>query len=135
MLRIRVVSTKSEIERLNRDEMFVHLAFRASNADIFRLLQRCPQLKAIQVPASYYRTLSQAGKMFLQIHGVTLIEGDVWGHRKDLSEYLIIEEQDLRRISELLSSGMSPEDIAESLCDDMKVSPGLVRFIGETRRS
>jgi len=134
-LRIRVVSTKSEIERLNRDEMFVHLAFRASNADIFRLLQRCPQLKAIQVPASYYRTLSQAGKMFLQIHGVTLIEGDVWGHRKDLSEYLIIEEQDLRRISELLSSGMSPEDIAESLCDDMKVSPGLVRFIGETRRS
>lgn len=134
-MRIRVVSTKSEIERLNRDEMFVYLAFRASNADIFRLLQRCPQLKAIQVPASYYRTLSQAGKMFLQIHGVTLIEGDVWGHRKDLSEYLIIEEQDLRRISELLSSGMSPEDIAESLCDDMKVSPGLVRFIGETRRS
>lgn len=134
-MRIRVVSSKSEIERLNRDEAFVHLAFRASNADIFRLLQRCPQLKAIQVPASYYRTISQAGRMFLQIHGISLIEGDVWGHRKDLSEYLIIDEHDIRRISELMGSGMSPEDIAESLSEDLKVSPGLVRFIGESRRS
>ncbi len=130
-MKIRVVSSKSEIERLNRDETFVHFAFRASNSDIFRLLQRCPNLKAIQMPASYYRTISQAGRMFLQIHGISLIEGDVWGHRKDLSEYLTIEDSDMRRISDLNSSGMSPEDIAEMLSDDLKVSPGLVRFIAE----
>jgi len=92
LLKIRVVSSRNEISELSRDEQVVHLAFRASNSDIFKLLQRCPRIKAIQLPTSYRRTLSQAGEMFLDMQGVALIEGDVWGHRKDISEYFTVSD-------------------------------------------
>ena len=74
-MKIRVVSSKKEIDELNRNEQIIHLAFRASNTDIFRLLQTCPRLKAIQVPSSYYKTMSHAGQMFLEIQGVEIVEG------------------------------------------------------------
>jgi hypothetical protein len=76
MLKLRVVSSKREIEELNRNEQMVHLAFRATNTDIFRLLQNCPRIRAIQVPTTYRKTLSRAGEMFLVMQGIELIEGD-----------------------------------------------------------
>ena len=51
-MRIRVVSSRNEITNLNSNEKMVHLAFRASNVDFLNLMQRCPRLRAIQVPKS-----------------------------------------------------------------------------------
>jgi hypothetical protein len=41
----------------------------------------------VQVPPSY-----EAIEAFLGIQGVKLLEGDVWGHRKDLDEYFTIDD-------------------------------------------
>ena len=84
---LRVISSKSEIERLNRNEQMVHLAFRASNKDLFNLLQNYSRIRAIRVPGSYRKTRSKAGEMFLVMQGIEVIDGDVWGHRKDFNEY------------------------------------------------
>ncbi|MGV8126475.1 MAG: DUF1699 family protein [Methanothrix sp.] len=59
-MRLRVVSARSEIPNLNQNEKMIHLAFRASNVDYLKLLQRCPRLRMIQVPPSYMRTMSNA---------------------------------------------------------------------------
>ena len=91
MLKLRIVSSKNEIDMLNRNEQMVHLAFSASNADIFRLLQNCPRIRAIQVPEPYRKTLSKAGEMFLAMQGIELTEGDVFGDRKDINEYCNIQ--------------------------------------------
>lgn len=129
LLKIRVVSTRREIEELGRDEQFVHLAFRASNSDIFRLLQKCPRIRAIQLPASYRRTLSQAGEMFLDMQGVALIEGDVWGHRKDISEYFMVNDAVGQRIGLMNAEGLTPEAIAEAVSGETSISPNLVRYM------
>jgi hypothetical protein len=128
-MRLRVVSSRSEIEDLSRAEQIVHLAFRASNTDIFRLLQSCPRVRAIQVPPSYRRTLSQAGEMFLEMQGVELIEGDVWGHRKDINEYYEINEDLLKRINEMTSGGMKVEDIAGIISEETRMSSSLVKYV------
>lgn len=128
-MRLRVVSSKSEIEDLNRNEQMVHLAFRASNTDIFRLLQNCPRIRAIQVPASYRKTLSRASDMFLMMQGIELIEGDVWGHRKDINEYYTIDESVLQRIDQLRADGIGVKEIADTLSKETKLSPELVKYV------
>jgi hypothetical protein len=128
-VKLRVVSSKNEIEQLNRNEQMVHLAFRASNTDIFRLLQNCPRIRVIQVPASYRKTLSRAGEMFLDMQGVELIEGDVWGHRKDLNEYYVIDEDVMRRIEQLRAGGANAVEIASTISLESKLSPELVKYV------
>ncbi len=128
-MKLRVVSSKNEIDELNRNEQMVHLAFRASNTDIFRLLQNCPRVRAIQVPSSYRKTLSRASEMFLVMQGIELIEGDVWGHRKDIHEYYTIDDKVFNRISQLKSDGMNTNEIAGTISREAKLSPELVKYV------
>lgn len=128
-MKLRVVSSKSEIDRLNRNEQIIHLAFRASNTDIFKLLQNCPRVKAIQVPSSYRRTLSRASEMFLTMQGIEVIEGDVWGHRKDIHEYYTIDDKVFNRIDQLRSRGEDENEIASTVSRDSNISPELVKYV------
>lgn len=128
-MKLRVVSSKNEIDELNRNEQMVHLAFRASNTDIFRLLQNCPRVRAIQVPSSYRKTLSRAGEMFLVMQGIELIEGDVWGHRKDIHEYYTIDDKVFNRITQLRSDGLDTNEIAGTISREAKLSPELVKYV------
>ncbi|WP_316968186.1 DUF1699 family protein [Candidatus Methanocrinis alkalitolerans] len=129
MIKIRVVSSKEEIGELNRNEHMIHLAFRASNTDIFKLLQSCPRLRAIQVPSSYYKTMSHAGQMFLEMQGVEIIEGDVWGHRKDIDEYYTVEDRVIERINDLQSDGINVDEIAGMISRESKLSPSMVKYM------
>ncbi|MCJ7445412.1 MAG: DUF1699 family protein [Methanotrichaceae archaeon] len=128
-MKLRVVSSKSEIGEVSKNEQMVHLAFRASNTDIFRLFQNCPRLRAIQVPASYRKTLSRASEMFLDMQGVELIEGDVWGHRKDINEYYMVNEGVLNRIKQLQENGAETIEIASTISKETRLSPELVRYM------
>ena len=128
-MKLRVVSSKSEIDDVSKNEQMVHLAFRASNTDIFKLFQNCPRLRAIQVPASYRKTLSRASEMFLDMQGVELIEGDVWGHRKDINEYYTVDESVFSRIEQLRNGGANTNEIASTVSKETKLSPELVKYV------
>lgn len=128
-MKLRVVSSKKEIDELNKNEQLIHLAFRAANTDIFKLLQNCPRVRAVQIPSSYRRTLSRASEMFLVMQGVELIEGDVWGHRKDIDEYYCIDDRILQRIEVLRDGGTNINDIARTVSCDTKLSPALVKYL------
>jgi len=132
-MKLRVVSSKNEIDDLNKNEQMVHLAFRAANTDVFRLIQICPRVRVVQVPSSYRKTLSKASEMFLTIQGVELIEGDVWGHRKDIDEYYNIDETIIKRIDRLRASGADETDIASSVSRETKLSRELVAYLIKQR--
>jgi len=128
-MRLRVVSSKKEINDLNRNEQVVHLAFRASNMDVMNLVQSCPRLRAVQIPPSYHETMSKAAQQFLDIQGVQLLKGDVWGHRKDIDEYYSIGDRITQRISSLMAEGNSIEDTVKRLQRETKLSEDLIRYI------
>ena len=128
-MKLRVVSSKREITDLNRNEQLVHLAFRASNMDVMNLVQSCPRLRAVQIPPSYHETMSKAAQQFLEIQGVQLLRGDVWGHRKDIDEYYAIGEKIVNRISNLMSEGNSIEETVKRLQRETKLSEDLIRYI------
>lgn len=128
-MKIRIVSSKNEIDSLIKSEKIIHLAFRPSNKDIFALVQKCPDVKAIHIPSSYIRTISDSTKMFLEMQGITLLEGDVWGHRKDINEYYEIQKEVFDSIEELKSEGLPEADILKKMERIYGLSKDLLKFI------
>jgi hypothetical protein len=128
-MKIRVVSSREEIFTLNPNERVVHLAFRPSNKDIFALVETCPKIEVIQLPKSYRRTVSKSIEMFLEMQRIQLIEGDVWGHRKDINEYYSIPSSVIEKIRELKSEGTPAEKIEEKVARESKLNPEMVAYI------
>ncbi len=128
-MKIRVVSSKDDISDLTRNDQTIHLAFRASSTDMFKLLQSSPRLRAIQVPPSYFRNMPNTGRAFLETQGVEIIEGDVWGHRKDIDEYYVVNDKIIERINNLQSDGLNVEEISSRISWESKLSPAMVNYI------
>ncbi|WP_321420409.1 DUF1699 family protein [uncultured Methanomethylovorans sp.] len=128
-MKIRVVSSKEEINTLSPNEEIVHLAFRPSNTDIFSLIMKCPQVKALHIPSSYKRTISNSAKMYLKMQGIELLEGDVWGHRKDINEYSEVSQNVYDRIKQYRLDGMQEEDITDKMVRETRLSPDFISFL------
>ena len=128
-MKIRVVSSREEIFTLNPNERIVHLAFRPSNKDILGLVETCPKIEVIQLSKSYMATVSKSIQMFLEMQRIRLIEGDVWGHRKDINEYYSIPSSVIEKIRELKSEGTPAERIEEKVSRESRLNPELVAYI------
>jgi hypothetical protein len=128
-MRIRVVSSREEIFTLNPNERLVHLAFRPSNKDIFGLVETCPKIEVIQLPKSYMATVSGSIEMFLKMQRIQLLEGDVWGHRKDINEYFTISSSVIEKIKEMKNEGKAAEEIEKKVSRESKLNPGMVGYI------
>lgn len=124
-----MVRSKSEIGELKKDEEIVHLAFGATNTDVFRLVQNCPEIKAILVAAVHRKSLSKACELFLMMQGVELIEGEVRGSGKQINEYCTIDDLVLRKIDRLRASGANEKEIVNAVSHETQLSPELVRYL------
>ena len=132
-MRLRVVSSKNEIPNLNPNEKLIHLAFRASNVDFLNLMQRCPRMRMIQVPPSYRKTMSSAIQVFLDMQGIELLEGDVWGHRKDLDEYFTVDETIVEEIGALTASGATVDEVANQIQKRARLGQELIKYIAKSK--
>jgi len=128
-MKIRVVSSKDEIDSLRKSDTIIHLAFRPSNKDIFALIQKCPEVKAIHVPSSYFKNISDSTKMVLNLQGISLLEGDIWGHRKDINEYYEIKQEVFDKIEELKTGGLSEAEILKRMGRIPGLSKDLLQFL------
>jgi hypothetical protein len=128
-MKIRVVSSRNEILSLNPNEEIIHFAFRPSNKDIFLLVETCPKLEVIQLPISYKSTVSRAIEMFLEIQKVQLLEGDVWGHRKDINEYYTVPPFLLSKIKRMKAEGIPDEIVVDEIAQESKLNPKMVFYI------
>jgi hypothetical protein len=128
-MKIRVVSSREEIFTLNPNDRIIHLAFRPSNKDILTLVEACPKIEVIQLPISYKRTVSKSIELFLEMKRIQLIEGDVWGHRKDINDYYTVPTSVIEKIKGLKSEGTSAEDIEAQISRESKLNPEMVGYI------
>ncbi|ETA67806.1 Protein of unknown function (DUF1699) [Methanolobus tindarius DSM 2278] len=133
-MKIRVVSSKEEIESLGTNEEMVHLAFRPSNTDILTLVTKCPNVKALHIPTSYKRTISKSTQMFLDMKGIALIEGDVWGHRKDINDYSEVSDTVYESIDQYRKDGLSDDEIGAKMERELHMSTDLLKFLLKNRK-
>lgn len=83
----RVIGSEKDLDDLDSDEANVHFCFRPSEKDVFKLTRKCPHLMIIQLPESYYKTLSNTTRSLLSMKNVEIRVGNVWGHRTDIDRY------------------------------------------------
>ena len=131
-MKIRIISSREEINSLRPNEKAIHLSFRPSNVDFLNLIQKSPRLQMIQVPPSYMRTVSKATGVFLGMQGVNLLEGDVWGHRKDIDEYFTVPDEALNAIKSLAEKGVSADEMAREVQKTSKLGRELIEYLAKT---
>lgn len=90
---MRIISKRSELKGMagDRSVKSVHMAFRPSNIDLLTAVKKFPNVQLVQLPKSYRDTLAKSMEMYLADQNIMLIVGDVWGHRKDISEWVSIK--------------------------------------------
>jgi hypothetical protein len=77
--------------------------------------------------------MSNAIQVFLEMQGIELMEGDVWGHRKDLDEYYTVDDATIEEIRGLAASGATYDDVAEQIQNRTRLSPDLIKYIAKTK--
>ena len=132
-MKIRIISSREEINSIRPNEKAVHMAFRASNVDFLNLVQKAPRLQMVQVPTSYMKTMSNAIEVFLDMQGIELLQGDVWGHRKDLDEYFTVEDATIEEIRSLAAGGASMDDVTDKIQKKTRLNSDLIKFIAKNK--
>ena len=79
------------------------------------------------------KTMSDAIDTFLDMQGIELLEGDVWGHRKDLDEYFTVEDATLNEIRSLAASGANMDDMTSQIQKTARIGPELIKYIAKTK--
>ena len=59
------------------------------------------------------------------MQGVKLLQGDVWGYRKDLDEYFNVEDATIEEIRPMANGGMSMHYVASNVQQKI-LSPDLI---------
>jgi Protein of unknown function (DUF1699). len=128
-MKIRVVSSREEIFTLNPNERIVHLTFRPSNKDILAMVETCPKIEVIQLPKSFKRSVAKSIEMFLTMKRIQLIEGDVWGYRRVISEYYSIPLYVTNKIKIMKIKRKSTEAIVKDVSKETKLKPEMIAYI------
>jgi len=129
-MKIRVIGSKDEIAQLDPRERVVHLAVPITALLLLELIKRCPRLEAVQVPPSKFSKVSKPSRGLLEVQGVKIFPGLVWGHRTDMYAYYIVDDGlILQRAGELRAEGLDSGEIVAKVAEEAGISPGLVGFI------
>jgi len=73
--------------------------------------------------------MSNAFKGFLEMQGIELLEGEVWGHRKDLDEYVTVQDETVNEIKSLIEKGMGLDDIEKEIQKTTRLGPDLIKYV------
>jgi hypothetical protein len=87
----------------------------------------------IQVPPSYRKTMSSAIQVFLDMQGIEMLEGDVWGHRKDLDEYFTVSDTTMEEIRALAASVATMDDVTDQIQKKARIGPELIKYIAKAK--
>ena len=92
-------------------------------------MEACPKIEVIQLPKSYRRTVSKSIEMFLEMQRIQLIEGDVWGHRKDISEYKVIPPSVFSDIEKMTQERVDQDKIVHDVGARYRLPESLIEFV------
>ena len=123
-MKLKIINTREAISTIGRDENFVHFAFRPSLKDIFELMNKVPNLCFVQLAESYNKTTSRILVDIFEMKKITLIVGNIWGHRTDIDEYFRVPVDEIMELSE---NKNSVRDIALLA----RVDESMVKFVLE----
>jgi hypothetical protein len=129
-MKIRIINSKDEIPELDPKERVVHLTIPPVYFVLLELVNRCPELEAIEVPPSQLPNVSKPFRYLMEVRGVEIFEGRIWGHRTDMTKYCTVDDSlIIQRAEEHRAEGLDSEEIVAMVAREVEFSPGLVEYI------
>lgn len=128
-MKIRVISSKEEISSLSENDTIFHISFQPSTEDFMKLVQRCPEIKAIQLSPLRHKHTCESSLIYIKSKGIQLLNGKVWGHRRDMNEYSEIPDSVIETIKQLKNEGRSEDEIVFEVSRISKLSENMVHLI------
>jgi hypothetical protein len=77
--------------------------------------------------------MTKAIKLFLEMQVIDLLEVDVWGHRKDIDEYYVVDEEAIQEIGARIKQGESIEDASAAIQRRTRLAPDLIKYIAKSK--
>ena len=71
--------------------------------------------------------------LLLEMQGIDMLEGDAWGHRKDLDEYFTVEDSTIEEIRAPAAGGASADEVANQIQRTARIGPELIKYIAKTK--
>ena len=87
----RIIGSEEDMASLQPEEEYIHFCFRPSEKEIFNVVRTCPNIKMIQLPVSYFKTLSNTTKTLMSMNNIEIRVGNVWGHRTDIDTHKTLD--------------------------------------------
>lgn len=128
-MKIRVISSKAEISSISKNATVFHISFQPSVKNIFDLVQRCPQIKAIGLLPNCHRAMSESLKMYIGSTDIQLFKGILKDYHGDANNYYEMPDSVIEMIKQLKKEGRSEDEIVREVSGTGKFSDDLLRFI------
>lgn len=129
-MRIFVLSSSEDLNFLSSDEKIIHFSYRPTGNDIVTAFSKSSSLVAIQMPVSYSKNMASFIHTFLAMNHIRLIEGTLWGHRKDIYPYYDLKEA-AELVRTLKSKNISEKDAVLKIEKSTGLSPAMSSFLYE----
>lgn len=61
------------------------------------------------------------------------MRADIWGHRKDIDEYYVVDESMVGEIGDLMSGGKNIDEVVSTIKNKTKLSPEMIKYIAKQK--
>ncbi len=72
-------------------------------------------------------------KFLLEMQGVEMPEGGVWGHRNDLDEYYTVDGTTWEEIRAIAASNASVDNVADQTQKKARIGPDPIKYIAKSK--
>lgn len=134
-LKIKIIQERGNMQNINKKDELVYLSFRPSVSDL-KILYEQSAVKIIQVRPSVYASLSPSFLWICDILKIKIAEGDIWGFRTDMQDWIEIPEDEILEMQELAHQNLVWDDAYLKLSDRFdNFTPSFMRALYEMLKS
>ena len=91
-IRMKAIRKRDDIASVDEKDECLYIGFRPSSKDLLIIVQSAPELKAIYMPKSYFKTLSKSMMMMLEMKNIQLKDEGVQNNEKIKSCYILEDD-------------------------------------------
>lgn len=128
--RVRLVTTKEQLETISDKDKIIHLTFCPSYTNIETILNKSPELKALIIAESHWNRRSKALDLILNIAKINIIQiSSISTSSTSVCQYLEVPEHIIEKIQS--QENLTQEQAHSILQEETEFPPNLIPFLVE----
>lgn len=90
--RMKIIRERDDIGGIDEKDECLYIGFRPSSRDLLIMVQKAPELKAIYMPKSYFKTLSKSMIIMLEMKNIQVKDEGIQNNDNITSCYVLADD-------------------------------------------